>query len=254
MSVIRPGYWDPWDLRDELYAWWNADDYGSSLMTDDGLGRISSWKDRKYRINLTAATTARPTYGATAFNGAKKALAFDGTANTLATTDLSLIPTADVPCEVWALFDFTAPFGTAQARNLFSWGGLSGATRRLMNLQNTTAPLFNVGNGATNTINYAGTAPDLYGKFAKIIGARWSGTVQNARYDGRPSLVGDTTVASLATGTSRFRLGSNNANTAGNFFYGPIRQFLITKILSASNRLRMEGWLAWDGGVQAVLP
>ncbi|WP_425065134.1 hypothetical protein [Reyranella sp.] len=251
MSVIRPGFWDAWDLGDDLYAWWCGDDHGSSLMTDDGLGRISSWKDRKHRINLTAATTARPTWSATGFNSSKPAPVFDGAASCLRGTDLSLLPTGSTPCEIWALVEFTGALGTTSGRIPISYGGVSGATRRQVAFTNQTAASFTVGDGATNTANLVASAQPR-SVLPKVIGALFTGTTIAGRNDGYPGL--SIAAASLATTATRFAIGSNNLNTAGNFFPGVIRQVLITKILSIANRLRMEGWLAWDGGIQSVLP
>ena len=245
MSVIRPGYWDPWDLGDDVFAWWNPDDYGSSLMTDDGSGRISSFKDRKRRINLTATTTARPTYGVTAFNASKKGLAYDGTANALRGTYLSLLPTGSTPCEVWQSVEFTAPFGTATIRFPFAMGGsAAGANKIATRYQNTTTPSFTVNNGSVSST--------ALGVFPKVLGVSFAGTDMSYRYDGKPGT--STTVVTKAVGTDRIAIGANNNNTVGNFWYGTVRQTLITKPLSDANRLRMEGWLAWDGGVQGVLP
>ena len=41
-------------LGSPLKAWWDADDWGNaSLVTDDGSGLISSWKDRVGSMALT---------------------------------------------------------------------------------------------------------------------------------------------------------------------------------------------------------
>ncbi len=55
-------------------------------------------------------------------------------------------------------------------------------------------------------------------------------------------------------GTLRMRFGASNLNTPSSFWAGTARQILFTKSLSDADTLRMEGYLAWDGGIQSVLP
>ena len=58
-----PGLWSPYLLNPSvLKAWWNADDHGTSYMTDDGAGLISSWIDRIGNVAVTGTTTQRPTW------------------------------------------------------------------------------------------------------------------------------------------------------------------------------------------------
>jgi hypothetical protein len=85
-----------------------------------------------------------------------------------------------------------------------------------------------------------------------IVGAIFAATIYTARSNGRehPPVYG----ATLNTSTTRTRIGSNSANTAAAFWNGVVRHVLVTTELTQAQRLALEGWLAWDGGLLSSLP
>lgn len=249
MSGPRVG-WHPLDLgRSQLIAWWCADDHVPSRMTDDGSGLISSWTDRISGIAVTGSTTARPTWGATGWTGddsvGRPAVTFDGAATRLAATSFGALPTSTSPGEIWAA---AASAGDNVTRTIAVYGSTANGAFRRVTQSNVAIPncgdgLHNVSSSSdlTKTWNGAGIAGGAFDQAAYTF--RFNGTVG-------PPL---STTLNTGGGTLRLALGASNGNTAGNFWSGPLRHVLVTTLLGAADRQRMEGWLAWDGGIQGRL-
>jgi len=238
--AVPPAVWTPASLS-AVKAWWSADDHGTANMTDDGGGLISSWKDRIGGLALTAATTARPTWGATAFNGAKAGLTFDGSANNLTGTTLTGLPVAAVAGAVWSVGEVTTAV-TATVQSIAAYG--SGAALRRLGVH-TSGVLKATGDTAEclqTTPLANGAAFFFEGIFDANVTSYWNG-------------VGATPVAnSLNTATTRIRIGATTGTSATQFFGGAVRHYLITTALSTLQRQQLEGWLAWDSGLQSLLP
>jgi len=230
--------WTPDSLGADLKAWWDADDHGTARMTDDGLGLISSWTDRVSGIAVTGTLGARPTWGAAAFPNSKAGLTFDGVANTLRTTSFAGLPVGSTPGEIHVLAT-----GTTTGRILCDYGTGVATLRRLYMSGSTVR-------ASDGSINSAGTGPVWNGP--AIAGAIFGPTTVDARMNGADQVGG--TGATLNTGTTRFAIGSTSATTAASFWVGATRHVLVTLALSAANRLRLEGYLAWDSGLNALLP
>jgi len=236
----------PLHLGSKLKAWWSADDHGTGDMTDDGAGLISSWKDRIGGMDLTATLGARPTWAATSFNSAFPGVTFDGVANCLASTSLGTIPTGATGGEIFSVLSQDSTIGT-----LFGvmYGGVSGATARALVSVFSAALKFRLSDGATPI-----TDTIVVFSGPKIVSGAWSGTTETGRIDGRNTTPSSATIATLNTDTTRFRMGSNNANTAAFFWNGKFRHLIVTTILTAEQRINLEGWAAWDSNLTSVLP
>lgn len=234
-----------------MRAWWAADDHGTSRMTDDGAGVISSWTDRIGGIAVTAATTARPTWAATSFNSAYPGVTFDGVANCLAQTSFAALPTGAVPGEIWMILDNSAPITATETP--IRYGGVSAATNRGVACFDEGGDVirFLASDAQTNLIN---TSSQFVG--LNVGGAWWTTASEFGRVNGAPTVPASAvlTTTPINTGTSRIRIGANNANTAASFFSGVIRHVFITQELTAIIRLWLESWLAWDSGLQTLLP
>lgn len=229
--------------RSVLAAWWNADDHASSLlMTDDGSGLISSWKDCINGTNLTATTTARPTWGATAFNG-RAGVAGDGVANGLSLTGVpTYLPTGAAPSEIWAVCQDTASGASVRVA-----GGYGvGATGRSVRMNSSPSAMGAIGD-AVGIVDAQFPAGGFY-----IMGAIFTGTELLGRCNGRPFSSSAALVP--ATSTTRVRMFSNIGTSLASLWQGPIRHFLITRAMTAAQRLQLEGYLAWNSGLQASLP
>lgn len=236
-------------LGSALKAWLTADDHGTARMTDDGSGLISSWTSADgSALTVTAATTARPTWSASAISrpsgGSVSGLAFDGTANCMVSTTLTNIPTGSTAGEVWISGTQELTSAIATSRNIIAYGAfVSSQGRILIRSTNSTALIVQ-----DQTVNLIDTRFDFFGPF--IIGGMWAGTLQSGRKNGLPTNPETATISTLNTGTVRLRLGANDNTSAAGFHQGVIRHVLITTTLTALQRLRLEAWLAWDMGWQ----
>ena len=238
--------WSPYRLsRSVLAAWWNADDHASSLlMTDDGSGLISSWKDCINGTNLTATTTARPTWGATAFNG-RAGVAADGTANVLSLTGVpTTLPTGAAPGVLITVASSTESGSTS--RNLFGYGvAVTGrAIRQVNNGMIAQGDAVTVGDGAGDR-----PAVGLH-IFMTIL----TGSVLKGRMDGAP-LVSAPPSLTPNTATTRVRMFSALGTSASAFWAGALRHALVLRGVPSDAILQqIEGWAAWNSGLQSILP
>lgn len=243
--------WHPQDLSASvLKGWWCADDHGTTKMTDDGSGLISAWVDRISGISATGTTTARPTWASNSFNTSFAGLTFDGTANCLVNTAFTALPTGAVAGEIWAVGSQTALTGDATQRYIIQVGG-GGATSRTL--------IRAVGGGPANrfrvsdqTTALTDTVADLSTNF--IGGGAWAGTTESGRINGADMSPSSTTIATIATATSRLRIGASANASATLFWQGIVRHVIVTMTLTAARRLQLEGWLAWDSGLTGLLP
>jgi hypothetical protein len=235
--------WTPLDLGASLKGFWNADDHGTANMTDDGAGLISSWKDRVSALNCTGAAALRPTWAATSFNSVYPGVTFGGTQYLVAATVGSL-PAGATAGEIW----FSAHNKTAAGGSnmfAFSYGGNATLMRAIFRNSTNRAVLHDA---AASTANTA-----ALWDAASFMGGFWAGTTQDGRQNGSPwSAPG--TITSLNTGTAGVAIGARKNATPDAPFGGTLRHILVTLTLTALQRQQMEGWLAWDAGMSALLP
>lgn len=236
----KKALWDPYVLsRSVLKAWWSADDLAASS--------VSTWTDRIGGMATTAATTAIPTWNATSWTAnSKPGVTFDGVANCMASTSLTTLPTAAVAGEVWLLAT-QATLGTTAGGTIPVQYGGTGGSRRL-----SRQPVSNVNRvrESDGTATLTDTVTNYSG--AHIIGGFWSGTTMGLRIDGADASPATMTITSLNTGTTRLRIGASNATTADSFFSGVVRHVIIPTLLTSTQRLQLEGYLAWDGWSSAA--
>lgn len=226
-----------------IAAWWRARD--RALMTDDGGGLISSFKDATTGLAVTASTGARPTWGATSFNSTHPGLTFDGIANVLQTASLSSLPTGSTPGEIWFVGQFVSP--GANNSEMVCYGAGAGATRALLT---SAAGRAAVSDNAATLNGPAGT------NFTPLFfSGSWSGTNQNGYLNGTAFTGNPGTIASLNTGTTKLTIGAFNSASPAFFAAIVLSDILIMNgVLSTSNRQKMEGYFAWTRGLSSVLP
>lgn len=224
-------------LGSALKAYWEAADYGTSRVTDDGGGLISSWKDRKLGLDLVAATTARPIYSTDYVNG-EPAFLFDGVANFMRVASTTGLPTGADAGQIWVLHE---GIGTTSALTFIaSYGGATSGTQRRLGRSNGSERLA-VSDATTNT-NATGNEGLITAGAGHMSMGRWSGTTQEGRNRGQVTPAA-TTIATLNTGTTRATIGANNSNTAASFWNGAITAILITDdTLTLTQRQQLESW------------
>jgi hypothetical protein len=238
--------------RSILRAWWCADDHGTALMTDDGGGLISSWKDRINALEVTAATTARATWGEAAFNAAHPGLTFDGVANGMVMASLdTLIPSGSSTSTIVAVCDPGAGNPSA-GECAVSYGANGSSTRRQIQRTQTGASTPTALQVNDSSSNYAVTGIANGWAAPGIIVAQFEAALLSVWQDGASVGTDDGT---LNTTPTKLVIGANAATTPAAFFGGPIRHVMIfAGALTTVQRHQLEGWLAWDSGLTGNLP
>lgn len=236
------GEWHPLHLsRSVLKAWWAADDLPD--------GTVASWADRITGLAVTQGTSGqRPLKASTSFNNAYPGVTFDGVDDNLTTTTLTAIPTGSTPGEVWAVGQAAiVPVALGFA---ISYGAAAGQRRRLQ-INTAGSPPGQVG-CSDGTVTIATTVLFTAPAFVSM---NVSGTVMNMWANGNPSVSNPAAIATVNTGTARLRIGAGDGAAAANFWQGPVRHVILLQgVLSTALRQKMEGWLAWDSGLQTSLP
>ncbi|HLY04286.1 MAG TPA: hypothetical protein VKR31_00915 [Rhizomicrobium sp.] len=245
---MRPYHegWTPYQLSPS--AWWSARDY-TYRMTDDGGGLISSWRGRIAGLAVTATTTARGTWSNTAFPGGFPGITFDGAANTYVATTLTTLPTGSAAGAIMMV----AYSAISSGATAIEYGGTQNGTAIDRKLALSSVGKSFATDGATNT-QVSNTAL-ASGDGGHIIYGDWSGTSMNAYLDGTPNPSIPTTIATLATGTARIRIGANNGGSASGFWSGVISEVIILPTIPTTDqRQRLEAYFAWEYGLRSKLP
>lgn len=236
-------------LGPSLKGWLNADDHGTANMADDGAGLISSWTDRTGAVAFTAATTARPTWTPTVVLG-KAGVVFDGAANCMTSTSFTAWPTGSAAGEIWVSGIQDAPGASVTNGYFLRYGGTGASSARFV-AQNTAGGGSRARAGDGTAI-LADTKAEFTG-FQTVAGA-WIGTTMTGRITGRSMDPSSATIVTLATGTTRARIGSSNGTSCSNFLQGPVRHILVTLTLSGAQQQQLGGWLVWDVAAPWRLP
>jgi hypothetical protein len=254
VSTVTPAYqapgwtgWTPASLGAALKVLWTADDHGTARMTDDGAGLISSWKTNDgSAATVTATTTARPVWSATAFGGTLPGLACDGIVTTMVSTTLTNLPTGSTTGEIIVSADITSPQTVAGFS--FRYGGATAATDR--GIQVSTA---NKASSIGSPVVQGDAVRILVGPH--IIRARYEGTNTFGWTDGQawptPIQTGQTT---LATGTSRLRICASTGGSASAWFTGAVRLVAATTDITAAQEQQLDAYFAWDAKRPYLLP
>jgi len=199
-----------------LVGWWTAD----RGVTDAGGGAVSSWVDRIGGYDLTQASAgARPTWSAASFNG-RPGVSFDGGDDHLGLESVPpTFPTGSASSEVWVVCSQDLSAATATNRCAFGYG-TDGGPFRLLNRSTssgTNRAFIHAQNSFPSNLNI-----DFSGRHY-VRGIFVNGGI-NCHVDGLAGAVGTPT---LATSTTRVRMGSNLANTPSGFFGGVIHEVFI---------------------------
>jgi len=222
---------------DLVEAW----DVSRSARTDDGAGLISALVGLKSGYVLSAATTARPTYSATSFNG-NPGLTFNGTANVMACTTaglLSAVPDGAEAGEIWVLCSQAALVADTGARYAMGYGAAlnTGRVAGRAVASGVNRGRIATGDGSASQVRNE-TTIDLSTRHVirATIGAR-GGVVY---VDGVASAALTVTPSTTA---SRVVMGANPAASPGNFWEGVIAFVAITLPLSTSKAASLSAHL-----------
>jgi hypothetical protein len=230
-SFATAALWTPADLGSALVAWWHADDLAD--------GAVASWAPRAGSLTLAQATgSLQPVRAAASFNAAYAGVTFDGTDDYLTVEATTGLPTGTTAGEIWLVVDKGAAVGN---RVVLRYGGASAGQFRSVSLSASVGTITD------------GTTPVSFtmATFA-IIGAFFGATQYGGRQNGTD--LTPSGAATLNTLTTRTRMGSATGAGPGNYWQGTIRHALVTTTLTLADRERLEGYFAYNAGLQSVLP
>lgn len=234
VGPIGPASWTPFNLGSALLAWWDS----SQGVAVTG-SNVTSWTDRKGAYAAVQAVEgSQPLWSATSFNGAP-GVTFDGSDDELTLGSVPF-PTAANTSEMYAVCQQDALAADTSTRHVFSYGGTAGASRRALTRRvssGTNRGASEIGDGASGIVT-TNTSVDLSTRH--LLGAIVTGTTTSQFVDSS-SNTDTSTIPS--TGTTRCRIGSNNSNTAGNFWSGKIRDIIITSALTTEQRTALKTFL-----------
>ncbi len=225
------GQWSPSSLGPSLRAWWSADRF--DLITLLG-SQVTSWKDVVQSYDMVQAISAsRPVYSQTSFNGAP-GLSFDGTDDELTLASQPFT----VPCEVWVICEQAEPAANASTKRVFSFGGTGnnnsiGLVRDV--LASTNIGRVQVGTGAGSVQSPISTAADFTGRCLQ----RAIVTTSNVQH-GLNGMLGVAQAVVPSIGATRVRVGASVAGLG--YWFGQVRDILITDILSPEQAVSFETW------------
>lgn len=218
--------------------------YFDSIDTVDGA--VSTWTDRVLGIAATNTGAARPVSALVApgFDGnSYRFLSFDGT-QFLNLATLTGLRNGTAAGEVWSV---VSQDSTDVLRQAISYGG-PGNYRGVNHIVTGGDQRFQA---AMGTLLLNDTASDFSGYC--VVGSRHSGTSFNGRINGVNTVPASVADITLNTPTTRGRIGASSELTATNLWLGKQAIHIVTKPLDTVRMFKLEGWLAWQRGLNARL-
>lgn len=233
-ALLIPGVgWSPLVLGANLFAWWDAE--RTDLVTQVG-GLVSAWTDSVGGFTLAQSSASlKPVYSSSSFNG-RPGITTDGIDDYMELASVpGTFPTSATAGEIWAIVDALADNTDATSRAIFGYGGTSDSTgRRVYGTRDTTRKaVTTIGNGTTsNTAQNNG--PLFTGRH--VVRARIGATAYQVDVD---AVTGGSTSQTPGTGTTRTRLGANQATTPGSYGNYVFSAILATAPLTAEQAAQM---------------
>lgn len=245
--LLAGGRWSPARLGGAVAAWFDAQMPGTVSLSGSS---VTSWASRVGSIVAAQATTAnQPTYSATARNGFP-GVTFNGSNHILDFSATTGFPSGDGDGFMCAV-GYVAPTDTGY-RYMASYGdaGIASDASR-------SIALGAAGGGKSPAFIVFGTSDDLYSTtiwsgYDRVFVSQAGSGQLSLTIDGQ--LSPDTKPATLVTTTPGVgRLGAYSGG--GNYWKGVIQEVVVgNRKLTAQERQRMEGYLAWRWGLASQLP
>jgi hypothetical protein len=222
--------WTP-DQLDDLYGWWKADSLLGSLTNDDPVGTWDDSSSNDYAV--TAVLTARPTFKSNILNG-WPVVRFDGSNDSLTSGDFA--SEQSTPNTIFAVWS------TAASGTMFCCDGTNNDKRH--GIFQGTGELANVAAFSGTIRSYDRTVP-----FSALITGVQFGSSGKIWENGTEKVSADLGTHVL----SGLRLGARQGGSL--FLNGDIAEVVLcNNSLSATDRQKVEGYLAHKYGVQGNLP
>lgn len=215
--------WSPLDLGPSLLAWWDAE--RPDLITRDGSGFVSSWRDVVAGYDVTQPTAGlQPVYGATSFGG-RPGITSDGVDDVLTLAPVpAAFPIGAAGSELWAAMDQTALPADVTIRVATGYGFASATNRYLARTVGSgiNRGLGTFGDGTVQKASLNSTV-DLTGRHA-VRAALGPAAVQ-ADVDG---IAGPSVAGVPATTNNFLRIFGGSASTSTSLFQGGLNLVLVT--------------------------
>ena len=221
--------WAPTDLGASLALWLDAND--AATITQSG-GLVSQWNDKSgnNRHATQATSGSRPTYTASGLNG-KSVLTLDGTDDNMS---------------------ISAPFANNAGTALIVYKPNSDNIYCLFTGDNDSWSIWNGNNSSYEStfrsVRLEGATNQLSINDANIFMIEASSVLPSYKM----FKDGSTIYSSAAAFTFQNNINSLTVNRFLNGFVSEV--ILIDKVLTLSDREKLEGYLAWKWGLQANLP
>lgn len=229
--------WTPQELGDKLLHWFRP-----ATFTDGD----TNWTDM-IRGNSFGAVSDPAIVNT--FAGNKRAIDFDGNDAFARSTRIGNAAYGSVGSEIWAV----ASVPTGKSGYLFAYGDAGAQRERRLRLPSAGNLAISTGVSgqeitSTGTFNN-GTPFIARGRFDTNALTLYANAVQLATND-----ISASPLNTSSTGNHRARIAANAGTTTSGFLTGQIQHVIGTALLTADEAARLEGWLAWDSGLQANLP
>jgi hypothetical protein len=237
--IGRPSAFSPSSLGGSLLACWDAE--RSDLITRDGGGLVSSWRDTVGGYDTVQATgTAQPIWSATSFNG-RPGIAFDGTDDCLSAAVPASFPLGAVGSEIWAVVDQLSLDADVNNRSLFGYGGgVNSTARRVLRSRLSTVSRFQslVGDGTTTVFVANLTAS---GNGRHVVRLQVASSASQTDVD---AVAGASAAAVPATVATRLRIGAGTGTSPLEFGQMIASAMLVTASLTAEQATALRTYLA----------
>lgn len=235
--------WTPTSLGAALVAWWNADDVTT--------GAVTTWTDRIGGLAPTQATgSLQPVKAATSFNSAYGGVTFDGVDDYLLVASTGTLPVGTTSGEIYSSLSNTAVDNVVRLALAYGTSTID-ASRGIG--RPATHPKTRISDQTNNLLD-DGVVNPFAG--AAIVNGKWDAGTEYGFINGYPFSPTASMAAPFVTATTRTTFGAGaNAPPPPNNWQGAFRHVMVINgVLSTADRQRMEGWLAWDGGMTGLLP
>lgn len=231
------GGFTPLALGAALYDQWDAEETAKLTLAS---AAVSAWASSKNSYPASqAASNAKPTYGATSFNG-RPGVTFDGVDDVLVYAGVGSFPINAVGSELWVLADQIALVSDTSDRAPFNYGASSAATtrtirRRVLSGVNRAAATISASPASNDTVDFSGRHV-----LRMIINP------DSVRMD-VDGVAGTQLTFTPTTGAVRTVIGSGQAGSVL-FFQGVVAYAAVTDPLNTTQAAQMLAYLKARGG------
>lgn len=251
VSTPAWSFWEPSCLGSSLLAQWLDASEASTITVATG---VSNWTDKSGngRTVTQATTTKQPVYSATGI-GTLPGVTFNGTSHTLTRAAFAYAFSSSSY--------FTVIKANTVAANRFVFSEASSVTNSTYYSPLATTTTSTITGAAVSSanvaqLNFPASSAPFFNGTIRLAMSEDTGTTFTTWSNGTSQTQPVTNYTRPSSTMDTYRLGGRIIRTTeSNWFAGTIGEFFIFNgVLSAAQRLRMEGYTAHKWGVSASLP